>query len=59
MQAQMDSTSERNQFPLQKGGGGKEKNVNVLKGSKDRRGEGNVGLYNLVAVSGCCLGYIR
>lgn len=37
MQAQMDSTSERNQFPPQKGEEGEEKNVNVLKGSKNGR----------------------
>lgn len=37
MQAQMDSTSERNQFPLQKGEGGEERNVNALKSIKDGR----------------------
>lgn len=42
MQAQMDNTSERNQFPFQKGG--EERNVNALKRSKNRGGEGKLGI---------------
>lgn len=44
MQAQTDSTSERNQFPLQKGEGGEERNVNALKSSKNRGGERKLGV---------------